>query len=553
MSSESQKVFGIDLGTTYSCIAYVDEHGKPVVVPNMASQRITPSVVFFDGDEIIVGNDAKESSKIQPDDVASFVKRSMGDPNFTFSHNGKNYTPEEISGYILRKLVEDARQYLDEDISDIVITCPAYFGINEREATRLAGEIAGLNVRRIINEPTSAAIAYGMTEEDKKVVLVYDLGGGTFDITMIAIKPDSIEVICTGGNKNLGGKDWDDAIVRYFVEQFQEETGIEDDILEDPETSQDVQLAAEKAKQTLTQREKAPVVLTYGGERVKIELTREKFEELTQALIEQTVTLTHEMLDEAGKKGYDSFDDILLVGGSTLMPQVNARLAEEFPNNIKIFDPHESVAKGAALFGWKLMINDDLIKRIADSTGQQVEDVKLEEVSEEVVEQAAQDVADRSGFTLDAVQSSVQKIMNVTSKSFGVVARNAKNERKVFNLIMKNTTVPVDITDRFGTSEAGQETVEVRIMESESGEEIIELDQAEEIGMAVLDIPSNLNLPAGAPIDITFKLNDEGRLEMTAIEPDSSTAVNAVIETSSVIQGEALEEAKDRCLRKNVS
>ena len=221
MNNNLTKVFGIDLGTTYSCIAFVNEHGKPEVIPNFDNNRTTPSVVFFDEDNIIVGEEAKNNIKVYSDQVVSFIKRNMGNSDFIFEYDGNTYKPEEISSYILKKLVKDAEQNLGFEISDVIITCPAYFGINERESTRKAGEIAGLNVRAIINEPTAAALAYGMDKAENKVVLVYDLGGGTFDITMIEIKPDSeINVIVTGGDHDLGGKDWDDKITNYLVQEF---------------------------------------------------------------------------------------------------------------------------------------------------------------------------------------------------------------------------------------------------------------------------------------------------------------------------------------------
>jgi molecular chaperone DnaK len=544
MSNQFKKIFGIDLGTTYSGIAYVDEHGKPVIVQNAENQRITPSVVFFDADNIIVGEVAKENAKLYPNEVVAFIKRSMGDPNFLFEYQTKTYRPEEISSYILRKLVNDAKQHLGEEITEVVITCPAYFGINEREATRLAGEIAGLNVRQIINEPTAAAIAYGTVETDQeKVVLVYDLGGGTFDITMIHIKPDAIEVICTGGDHNLGGKDWDDRIVQYLVEQFQAQTGSKDDILEDADTWQDLQLSAEKAKKTLSQREKAPIMVTYGGERAKVELTREKFEEITQDLVERTISLTHDMLGEAQKKGYKAFDELLLVGGSTHKPQIIARVEKEFPAiKPKVFDPDEAVAKGAALFGWKLSLNDELVKRVSERTGKTEEEVQQQRV--EIPDEIAQEVAFDTGFTLAAVKRANVTIRNVVSKSFGVVALNPDHKELVVNLILKNTTVPADVTERFGTHEANQETVEIRIMENEVSDKNLEPEQAIEIGTAILDLPPKL--PAQSPIDITFKLNEEGRLEMTAVEVTEGRKVSVTIETSSVIQGEALEEAKAR-------
>jgi len=214
-----EKVFGIDLGTTYSCIAQVDEYGKPVVLANFENERTTPSVVFFEDDgSKIVGLEAKNMLKTDPQKVVSFIKRNMGDPNFLFIHNEIQYKPEEISSFILKKLVKDASEKVGFEIKDVVITCPAYFGINEKEATKIAGEIAGLNVKSIINEPTAAALTYGIDHVQDQTVLVYDLGGGTFDITMIQVKPEAIDVVVTGGDHNLGGKLWDDALMSYFAE-----------------------------------------------------------------------------------------------------------------------------------------------------------------------------------------------------------------------------------------------------------------------------------------------------------------------------------------------
>lgn len=203
--TEQNTIFGIDLGTTYSCIAYVDESNRPTVVPNSAGDRTTPSVVQVSGEEVIVGKEAKNSSMLDPEETVDMIKRSMGkdEPR---EIGDKFYTPEEISSFVLRKVVQDAQQYTGKKITDVVITCPAYFGIPERNATQKAGEIAGLNVRSIINEPTAAAISYGMNEESDKVALVYDLGGGTFDVTIIKIEGSKIIVVCTDGDHNLGGR-----------------------------------------------------------------------------------------------------------------------------------------------------------------------------------------------------------------------------------------------------------------------------------------------------------------------------------------------------------
>lgn len=554
MEVQIKKIFGLDLGTAYSSIAYVDENGKPHIIPNSDNQRVTPSVIFFDQGEIIVGDVAKENAKLYPDDVISFVKRAMGEPDFLFEHDGSTYRPEEISSYIIKKVVQDAEQTLGEKITDIVVTCPAYFGINEREATQRAGEIAGYNVRQIINEPTAAAIAYGSIQTDeRRVVLVYDLGGGTFDVTLIDITPESIEVVCTGGDHNLGGKDWDDCIVNNMAQEFQKATNTDKDILEDPDTCQDLLLTAEKAKKILGQRKKTPIVITHGGERVKVELTREKFEQLTESLLERTITFTQEMLQKAGEKGYESFDEIILVGGATRMPQVANRIKEVFQVEPKIFDPDEAVAKGAAIYGSKLAINDELVKRIAEKTGHTSDpDASIEDQAKiiastplEILKDVTRELADITGYSLPAVNNSLIKIKDVTSKSFGIVVENPGKKEEVFNLIFKNTAVPIDITKQFFTGAENQETVLIRIMENELMDQIVALERSTEIGTAILNLPQGL--PKESLVQIFFKLNDDGRLKITAVEKTESRMVEVLIDTRSVIQGQELEEAKVRC------
>lgn len=548
MSEEKKIILGIDLGTTYTSVAYIDEYGKPVIVPNVENQNITPSVVFFDGDTIVVGEVAKESSKLYPNEVVSFIKRSMGEPDYVFEFDGKTFRAEEISSFILRKVVQDAEKNLHTTIKDIVITCPAYFGINEREATKRAGEIAGYKVHQIINEPTAAAIAYGSMDDNRqqKTVLVYDLGGGTFDITMIDIKTDSIEVICTGGDHNLGGKDWDDRVVAFLVQEFQNATQTDEDILEDPDTCQDLQLSAERSKKVLSQREKTPILITHGGERVKVSLEKSKFEEITQDLLERTITLTHEMLGEAAKKGYDRFDEIILVGGSSRMPQVSERIRQEFTIEPKVFDPDEAVAKGAAIFAWKLAIQMGLIKRAAEKTGRQVESMDEYEEGEldDVLEELEQLVADDTGYSVEDIKRTSIRIRNVASKSFGVVAHNSNDEEIVYNLIVKNKEVPVTTTKIFGTAVENQEVVSIQIMENESNSISTNPEHAVQIGTATLQLPPGLK--ADTPVEITFVLNEEGRLQISAVEKTEQKKVDVDIDTKAVIQGEDLEKAIKR-------
>ncbi len=371
MSDQETKVFGIDLGTTYSCIAYVDEYGKAVVVPNVEGDRTTPSVVYFEGSSRVVGKEAKNSAVLYSEQVVEMVKRQMGEADWLFEYEGTKYRAEEISSYILRKLADDAELHLGHPVKDVVITCPAYFGIAQREATARAGEIAGLNVREVINEPTAAAIMYGLQNERDQVVLVYDLGGGTFNITVIEIKGGAITVVATGGDHHLGGRNWDEAIVQYLAEQWMNDTGSTDDPLESMETLQDLWGKAESAKRALSAKMETTVPVMHAGQRVGVTLSRDKFNELTANLLTRTIDFTHSTIQEAEKWDFthstiqeaekwdfNNFDQILLVGGSTKMPQVVERLKKEFSIPLRSFDPDEAVAKGAACYGQKLVIGE---------------------------------------------------------------------------------------------------------------------------------------------------------------------------------------------------
>lgn len=531
-------VYGIDLGTTYSCIAYVDEYGKPVAIPNAEGERITPSVVFFDGSHRIVGNEAKNNSVLYPDQVAVLVKRHMGEPYWIFPYNGVEYSAEEISSYILRKLVDDAAQ-AGHAITDVVITCPAYFGINEREATARAGTIAGLNVRSVINEPTAAAIAFGLHSADDQVVLVYDLGGGTFDITMIEIRGGEINVIATGGDHHLGGRDWDDILVHYLAEQWTDVVGSNENLLNDLETLQELFIRAEQAKKSLTARDRTDVAVAHAGQREKVTLTREKFDELTNHRLALTIEYTHRMLGEAKKKGYTRFDKILLVGGSTRMPQVAERLQAEFGIEPQSFEPDEAVAKGAALYGQKLAIGDAIRIKIAEWGETE------RGATPELIDKAQQEVADELGLTLPSVQHlNALSITNVTSRSFGVVALDQFKKEGVSNLIRINQKVPAEATVRFGTEVANQQNAEIRIMENLISEDRIDLAECAEVGNAVLDLP--YGLPANSPIEITFELDEQGRLHATALEPTSGKTIAVHKETKRVISAEEFEKAVRR-------
>ena len=556
MSDGLKRVYGIDLGTTYSAIAYVDEHGKPVVVPNGENERITPSVVLFDGDSVIVGNTAKEAAKVEPHRVVSRVKQQMGDPHFVFEHDGQVYSPEDISSFILRKVVGDAMIALggDEPITDVVITCPAYFGTDEREATANAGRLAGLNVRAVLNEPTAAAIAYGLEQGDDQVVLVYDLGGGTFDITMIEIKDRLIRVICTGGDHRLGGALWDEASVMHLAEEFRGQTGEGSDPMDDPEVLNDLFLQAERGKKTLTQRDKAPFRVTHAGQQARVELDRPQFEAITRHLLDRTIELTREMLADARAKGYERFDKIILVGGSTRMPQVRERIVADFAIEPESYDPDEAVAKGAALYGLKESLQDEVRDLLTPETpGAEAAGggLDLAAVSEAQVAEALDKIERELGYTLTGpVRELVNtQIVNVLSKSLGVVARDEGGKDIVVTLLPRNGEVPMESANDFGTDAANQTGVDIRVMAGER--DSTEPLDCKDVGVATLNLPPNL--PARSPIRVRFSISRDGRLSVTATDLTGGGSIDVDFETEAVLGAAEVAERTSALRLLNVS
>jgi len=499
---------------------------------------------------VIVGDTAKESAKVEPDRVVSRVKQHMGDPNFVFEHDGQVYSPEDVSSFILRKVVGDAEVALGgEKITDVVITCPAYFGTSEREATANAGRLAGLNVRAVLNEPTAAAIAYGLEQGEDQTVLVYDLGGGTFDVTMIEIKDRLIRVICTGGDHRLGGALWDEAVVMYLADQFREQTGEASDPLDDPEVLNDLFLQAERGKKTLTQREKAPFRVTHAGKQARVELDRVKFEEITKHLVDRTIELTREMLADAKAKGHESFDKVILVGGATRMPQVHARLVEEFGKEPEMYDPDEAVAKGAALYGLKESLQDEVKEILAPSVpGAEGESgaLDLDAVSESQVAEALDRLEKQLGFTLSGpVRELVNtRIVNVLSKSLGVVAKDEGNRDIVVYLLPRNGEVPMEHSSDFGTDAANQAGVDIRVMAGERDSP--EPADCQDVGTATLNLPPGL--PARSPIRVKFAINRDGRLNVTATDLTGGGSIDVEFETEAVMSAEEV-EARSSALR----
>jgi molecular chaperone DnaK (HSP70) len=541
-----KRVYGIDLGTTYSCIAHVDEHGKPVVLQNAEGESTTPSVVFFESkDNVVVGQAAKEVVSIHTDLCVSTVKRAMGDAQWEREFFGHVYKPQDISSFILRKVVGDAEKLNGEKIEDVVITCPAYFGVNEKEATKQAGVLAGLNVLYVIPEPTAAALAYGIEQDQDQVILVYDLGGGTFDITLIEIKTSEINVICTGGDHQLGGKDWDDAIVSYFTQKFEEATGTSADaLLEDQETYQELLNAAERCKKMLSSRQSVTEAVRFSGERVKVDLTREDFDRITAQYLERTLSLTDQELEKARGKGYSKIDKLLLVGGSTYMPQVIETVKKRYPFEVRQFDPNQAVAKGAALFGYKCYLDDQIKIRLGGEP---------EAASQAQVEKAQKEVAQEHGLALPGLKAIVnKKITNVTSKSFGIVVMNQQDREVVNNLIEIDDAVPKTITKKFGTHADDQIQVDLRCMENkQSGQEEVSPGQCTSVGEAVLEFARPL--PKRSPIEITFALGPDGLLTVKGRDLTTGREIDAHFKTESIMSHEEVAAAKSRNLSLQVA
>ena len=517
------------MGTTYSCIAYVDETGRATVINNQEGTNTTPSVVnFASPTQVVVGQVAKENAVIDPQNTVSLVKTLMGKSNFAISYNGEDVSPEEASSYILRKLAGDASKLIDAEVKDVVITCPAYFGTAERTATKNAGEIAGLNVIEIISEPTAAALYYGCAKEQgEKTVLVYDLGGGTFDVTVMHDSRGKMEMVCFDGNHELGGKNWDDAVMQYLASEFCSETGFDGDF--DEYAQQDLRLKAEKAKQQLSTREKVPVMMDAAGLRARVEITRQTFDEITEALLNESIEKTDAAIALAAERGY-TIDEILLVGGSTRMPQVTKILTEKYGMEPKILEPDEAVAKGAAIYALGAYeVKVEQWKEMIESGQADMTDTKTREEAEKYSEPAVvttNEIPGLRGHRMDEV------VTVVTSKSYALqVVRNG--EDKCCNMIIKDVLMPggsLSVTRQFGTVDANQETAELVVFENDFHDEYFDVDTDFILGNATLDLPGNL--PAGAPIEVTFTLNKEGILEVTGRDLTTNREIHATMQAT---------------------
>ena len=521
------KVVGIDLGTTFSAIAHVNDHGQPEIIPNAESDRITPSVILFEDDLVSIGRIAKHSARAVPEQIVEFVKREIGKSKATFSRtfSDKSYAPEELAALILMKLKQDAETYLNTEVTDAVITVPAYFHDAEREATRSAGEIAGFNVLQVLNEPTAAAIAYGINQlGTDQNVFVFDLGGGTFDVTIMQVSESRIQMLATHGDHRLGGKDWDDKIITYIAEMFEIEHG--ENPLQDLHAYQDLQFNAINAKESLSQRRKTPIVCGYKGKTTYIELTREKLEALTGELLERCRALCEVVLSEADMT-WENIDTILLVGGATRMPMVREMIAtlsgkEINPGEV---NPDEVVALGAAIQGTLHQISDESTAATAAVTDAVIERFIGPEGTPKVT------------------------VTDGATHNLGLVVLNSRREHVIHVMIPKMTAVPCEVTDRFGTVENSQSSVLIEVvqdLDQDQHKDDIDIFEAYKLGECTLELPPGL--PEGSPIHVTYSYNLHQVLEVTAksLNKDEATAayeVFSVIERPT-LDAEEVEQAQ---------
>ena len=483
------KIIGIDLGTTNSCVS-VMEGGQPVVIANAEGSRTTPSVVAFTKDgERLVGQVAKRQAVTNPERTVISIKREMG-TGYKVSIDGKEYTPQDISAMILTKMKETAESYLGEKVTEAVITVPAYFNDSQRQATKDAGRIAGLDVKRIINEPTAASLAYGLDKEENQKILVYDLGGGTFDVSILDIGDGVFEVLSTNGNTRLGGDDFDQRIIDYVADQFKRENGI--DLKQDKIAAQRLKEAAEKAKIELSGTTTANINLPFitadatGPKHLDVTLTRAKFDELTADLVEATIEPMRKALKDAGLT-VDQVNKVILVGGSTRIPAVQEAVKKITGKEpFKGINPDECVAIGAAIQGGVLAGD--------------VKDVLL---------------------------------LDVTPLSLGL-----ETEGHIFTrLIDRNTTIPTSKSQVFSTAADGQTTVEINVLQ---GERQMAYDNK---SLGRFQLTGIAPAPRGVPqIEVTFSIDNNGIVNVSAKDKATGNEQQITITASTNLTEEEINQ-----------
>jgi len=499
-------VVGIDLGTTFSAIAYIDEYKKPIVIANREGKTTTSSVVhFFDKDSFVVGDEALKMSMVDRPNTVSFIKRRMGDPDFKLNIYGRDRTAQGISALILKKLKTDAESHfrtqgMEVEVRDAVITVPAYFGMEQRGATKEAGELAGLNVLMIINEPTAAALAFGINKLGKdQTVFVFDLGGGTFDVTILNIKGNEINMVASDGDPELGGKDWDDALLIHCSNQFKEKYG--KDPQDDLYSCQELYDRVLQGKISLSTRPKTVIQVSHEGDRENVEVKREDFEDLSIDLLSQCRVMSERVLEKANMT-WNDIDTVLLVGGSTYMPMIS-HMIREISRKAPSTDvnPDHCVAIGAAYWAWYRFI---------------------EEQSAKTTEEMGKDEGKRVERELRGSLPSI-RVQECVAKSLGIIVLDKTGNEMVEEMIPEQTPIPFTADGDFAYYYDNQTSIRAEITE---GKGRVRGD-VKVIGQLLLnDLPPR---PKGAPIKVTYTYNRDKTLDIGVFDVETSKRGNAKV------------------------
>jgi len=509
MAEGAGKLVGIDLGTTFSAISTLDDHGLPVTLPNRDGEMLTPSAVYIHEGNAVVGQAALDVSLEHPDKVATLIKRRIGHPTYGKEVSGREFRPETLSAIILRKLVQDAELRIGP-ISKAVITVPAYFDDTRRKATKDAGRIAGLDVLDILDEPTAAALAYSfqpphgtlelvpdrILPNQERVVLVYDLGGGTFDVTLVRLSQRRFETLAIEGDVRLGGKDWDDRVIEHVANQFQQQHGM--DPRSDPQSLAALGAAAERAKRTLSKLPQASVTCTHAGKVLTVSISRAEFETLTRDLLMRTRLTTQQVLRQSGV-GWDKVDRVLLVGGSTHMPMTGQMLQEisgkAADNSLAV---SEVVARGAA-------IHAGIVASRSEETGLML-DAEVRATLGQVIE------------------------INVNSHSLGIEVKQ-QDERINDILIRKNTQLPTAASRVYRTVVENQPRVRVKVLQGEAHQ----ADACISIGECWIEgLPPNL--PKFSPVQVRCGVGSNGLIDVMALDMTSGKMARTEIHRSSGLE-----------------
>lgn len=564
------KVYGIDLGTTYSVIATLDDNGMPQVIENQYDGKnlLASAVYFQDGDDPVVGEVAKSMKDMEPDRVVEFVKRYIGKPDApTYEFDGVTYDPITISNLILKRMKAYAEEQ-GHDVKDVVITCPAYFGNSERMATKQAGIIAGLNVLNIVNEPTAAALNYCCREfKENRKIMVYDLGGGTFDITLFDFSVDEdgralIDVLKNGtkGDDQLGGIDWDARMYDYMCEKYADENGISQDDMEQ-ELQSKIRAQVEQAKKDLSTLPKKSYPISYDGNRTRIDLTREEFEERTRDLVERTMDFVHRLLDDVDLTP-DAIDLVLLVGGSTRMPMIKSAVEALFPGKVRVEDPDLAVAKGAALAAaieWNERIQEIASgQKTAEESGIAESLVMDEAGGNELLPKE-----DIGGLMINIPQHvATGTVSDKLTRSLGPAVFVDEENYMIDNLLFVGDEIPAEATAVYGTRMDNQEYIRLNVFENvatdrehkhvkpsidENGEEQYTEPElkVKKIGDLVLQLPPNTI--KGTPIQVVFRSSAIGlEVSATNLETNESATVTIEADDGGIMKPDELDEKRKR-------